>query len=92
MAMLMIQDASTETLAIYDEIIKQLEAAGHGHPAGRLSHTAVLKGAGYLVADVWESQEALDRFFQILGPMMQRAGGTLTRPEFYPVHNMIQDR
>lgn len=56
MALLMIQDASAESLASYDQIIAWLEAEGHGHPHGRLSHTAVRKGEGYLVADVWESQ------------------------------------
>ncbi len=63
MAILMIQDASEDTRASYDEVIKLLEAAGQGHPAGRQFHVAARKGNGYLVTDVWESQEALDRFF-----------------------------
>ncbi len=93
MAILMIQDASAESLAIYDQIIKQLEATGHSHPPGRISHTAVRKGDGYLVADVWESQEALNQFFQqVLGPLMQQAGTSGGRgPEIYPVHNLIRD-
>ena len=93
MAILMIQDAAAESLASYDQIIKQLEANGQGHPPGRISHTAVRKGEGYLVADVWESQEALDRFFQqTLGPLLAQAGTHGGgQPETYPVHNLIKD-
>lgn len=93
MAILMIQDASAESLASYDQIIAWLEAEGHGHPPGRLSHTAARKGDGYLVADVWESQEALDRFFrETLGPLFVRAGTSGGGyPDIYPVHNRITD-
>ncbi len=90
MAILMLQDASAESLAIYDQIIKQLEAAGHGHPPGRISHTAVRKGDGYLVADVWESQEALDRFFaQTLSGPLQEAGLNV-RPRFFQLVNTME--
>ena len=80
-----------DTLAAYDTVIKQLEDAGHQHPPGRLFHVAVRKGTGYLVSDGWESQEALDRFFQILGPLLAQVGSTGgERPEIYPVHNLIR--
>ncbi len=91
MAILMIHDASGDDLAHYDQVIAQLEAAGHGHPPGRRFHVAARKGTGYLVTDVWESQEAFDRFSQVLGPLLQEAG---SRPEHQsrqtlPVHNTI---
>lgn len=89
MAILMIQDASAGTLAQYDTLMKQLEEAGQGQPAGRLFHAAARKGDGFLVTDVWESQEALDRFFQTLGPLLERAGGA-QQPDIYPVHNLIR--
>ena len=91
MAILMLQDASADRLATYDTVIRQLEEAGQGHPPGRLSHVAVRKGDGYLVADVWESQAALDRFFLVLGPLLAQAGSTGGGPpEIYPVHNLIR--
>jgi hypothetical protein len=31
----MISDASDDTLAHYDQVIKELDAAGHGQPSGR---------------------------------------------------------
>ncbi len=91
MAILMLQDGSEDTLAIYDEAIRRLEAVGAGHPPGRVSHAAARKGDGYLVADVWESQEALDTFFQTLGPILAQQGSTGGKPpEIYPLHNLIR--
>jgi hypothetical protein len=90
MAILMIHDASDSMLGEYDRVIKELEAAGQGNPAGRLSHVAARKGDGYLVADVWESQEAFDRFAQTLVPLLERAGGRVPPPQVYPVHNTIK--
>ena len=90
MAILMIGDISDGTLAQYDQIIKDLEAAGQGTPPGRLSHVAARKGSGFLVVDVWESQEALDRFAQTLGPLIERLGGRSAAPQVYPVHNTIK--
>jgi hypothetical protein len=43
MALLFINDGSDDTLAHYDEVVKHLEAAGHGHPPGRLSHVTPRK-------------------------------------------------
>ena len=70
--------------------IKELEAAGQGNPPGRVSHVAARKGDGYLVVDVWESQEAFDRFAHTLVPLLERAGGRVPTPQFYPVHNIIK--
>ncbi len=90
MAILMIFDESEGKLAQYDEVIKKLEAAGQGNPPGRLSHVAARKGDGFLVADVWESQEAFERFGQTLVPMLERAGLRMVAPQMYPVHNTIK--
>jgi hypothetical protein len=89
MALLVIHDASQDALAQYDEVIKRLDETGLGHPPGRLSHVAARKGDGYLVADVWESQESFESFGDKLVPMIVEAGGTPVRPEVLPVHNMI---
>ena len=92
MAVLMISDASEDTLAHYDQVIEQLQAAGHGHPPGRQFHVAARKGTGYVVTDVWESQEAFDRFFEILDPLLQRVGSgpELQSVQILPVHNVIK--
>ena len=92
MAILFIADASNDTMAHYDESMKLLKAAGQEHPTGRLHHVAVPKGAGYQVVDVWESQEALDHFFQTtLGPILRQVGTTpVGQMETYPIHNIVK--
>ena len=89
MAILLISDASDDTIDQYDAVIKHLEAAGQGHPPGRQSHVAVRKGNGYLVVDVWESREALDRFAQALMPLLEQAGNRAFQPQIYPVYNSV---
>ncbi len=89
MAILMISDAATDTVAQYDDAIQKLEDAGHGNPPGRLSHVAALKGTGYIVVDVWESQEAFDAFAPVLIPLIEAAGGSFPKIEVAPVHNQI---
>jgi len=50
MAILMISDASEDPLAHYDQVIQQLEVAGHGHPPGQQFHVMARKGTGYVVS------------------------------------------
>ena len=89
MAILMIADASEGTLAHYDQVNKELETAGYGQPSGRQFHVAARKGTGYVVIDVWESQEALDRFSEILGPLLQQVGSEES-VQILPVHKVIK--
>lgn len=93
MAIVMISDAGTDTVEQYDQIIKQLDEAGHGNPPGRLSHTAALKDNGsYFVVDVWESPEALEQFAQVLVPLMEAVGGVPPELKISPLHNTINGR
>jgi hypothetical protein len=41
------------------------------------------------VSDIWESQEAFEKFAQTLGPIMEDLGVTGT-PEFIEIHNIIE--
>ena len=50
------------TPANYDEAIRRLDAAGEGHPAGRLHHIAVDADGEIEVFDIWESPEALQKW------------------------------
>ena len=90
MAIVAVSDAGTDSVEQYDQVIKQLEEAGHGNPPGRLLHTAALKDNGsYLVVDLWESPEALQRFAQVLMPLIETAGGGAPNLQISPIHNMI---
>jgi hypothetical protein len=73
----------------YDEAIKQLEAAGVGAPAGRLSHVALESDGNIHVFDVWESQEAFEAFGPTLIPILAGLGVDPGEPMVAPVHNTI---
>lgn len=89
MAIAVVFEAPGMAAEQYDRALKDLEAAGEGAPPGRLYHVAAPKDGGWLVVDVWDSQEALDRFGQTLMPILQKAGVTPPRPQIYPAHNII---
>ena len=55
---------------------------------GLLAHIAGQGESTFRVVDVWESEEALDRFAEIIGPILREAG-VEGEPEVYPVHTFI---
>ena len=77
------------TAAKYDEVVKRLEDAGAGHPPGRLFHASFGDEANLRVSDIWDTRENFDKFFAIVGPIMQELGVGASEPEFIEVHNTI---
>lgn len=93
MAIVMVSDAATDEIEQYDQIIKELEVAGYGHPKGRLSHLAARKDNGsYFVVDVWESAEDLERFGGVLLPLIEKIGGNPPALRVSPLHHTIDDQ
>ena len=82
-------DAPGMTAAQYDEVMKDLEAAGAGNPKGRQSHVAASKEEGWLVVDVWESPDSLNQFASTLIPILQKNGITPPQPQVFPAHNIL---
>ena len=80
---------SSFTPSGYDEVIKKLEAAGAGAPAGRLYHFALEAEGKIQVFDVWESQESFEAFGATLLPIMAAVGADPGQPMVSPVHNII---
>ena len=78
------------TAAQYDEILRRLDAAGAGKPAGRLYHACFGSGDKLQVFDIWESQQAFDKFGETLMPILQEIGTDPGQPMVEPVHNLIQ--
>ena len=76
----------------YDEIVRRLEAAGEGSPAGRLFHVSFGDKNNLRVSDIWDTHENFDRFFAVVGPMMPDLGIPAAEPEFIEVHNIIIPR
>jgi hypothetical protein len=77
------------TAAKYSEVVKRLEDAGAGNPPGRLFHVCFGDEANLRVSDIWDTRENFDKFFAIVGPIMQDLGLGAGEPEFFEVQNTI---
>jgi quinol monooxygenase YgiN len=89
MAIGMIFDGPGVTQAQYDQVRNEA-APGNRPPAGLLYHAAGPIPNGWRVIEVWESQEAFDRFFQDrLGAALQRANINV-QPQSFEVVNTMQ--
>lgn len=73
----------------YDQVMKDLEKAGHYTVNTRSYHCMALNETGSIVVDVWDSSEALNEFFGTLGPILSNNGIQPPAPEIYPVHNIV---
>jgi quinol monooxygenase YgiN len=74
----------------YDQVIEKLQLGGRTYP-GQLFHVAGPMEGGWRVVDVWESQEAADKFLQAkLGQAFQEVGIAPTQPKVWPVHNILR--
>ena len=79
----------------YDAVVRgltngrdRLESLSDGGIRGLMFHVAGQGADGFWVVDVWESQEAIDRFSQRARPIAQAAG--VTEPmKTYAVHNVL---
>jgi hypothetical protein len=87
MAIAFLQELPGMTQEHYDQVVETLRGK---RAQGRIFHVAGPMEGGWRVVDVWESQEAVNKFFQeLLGPAFQEAGMAATPPRFWPVHNML---
>ena len=73
----------------YDQVIKDLCAAGHEHPERRICHVASELPDGWYVIDIWDSAEALTEFAGILMPILAQNGVTPPQPVLLPVYNVM---
>lgn len=56
---------------------------------GLISHTAAPTSNGWLVVDVWESEEAFQQFGETLIPILRELGLADVQPQTYPVFNVV---
>ena len=90
MAIGVIFEGAGVTQAQYDQVRNEV-APGNTPAAGSglLYHAGGPSESGWSVIEVWESQEAIDRFFQEkLGAALQRAGIDV-QPRFFQVFNTM---
>jgi hypothetical protein len=73
----------------YDQVVETLQRDGKT-AQGRLFHLAGPMEGGWRVLEVWESQEAWDKFLrETLGPLLQGAGAPPPHQQLWPVHNSL---
>ena len=96
MAVVLVHQGPTLTQESYDEVVRRLtegrkdrvESPSDWPVEGLLVHVAGEGPSGFRVVDVWESEEACNRFGEILGPHLQAVGIT-EQPEMYPPHAFV---
>ena len=78
---------SDELATRYDDVLRKVVAISSGRP---MIHLAVPREYGFMVVDVWTSEEALRAFDE--NPELRRVLREAGMPEFklrvYPVHNL----
>ena len=90
----MMHDSPGGTKEQYEEVGRRL-TDGRGLNSlsdwpvdGILSHAAGPTNDGWRVVDVWESEEAFERFGSVIGPMLQEVGFP-GEPQVFPLHNFV---
>ena len=86
MAIAMLFELPGGTQEQYDAVLNEV---GTSYP-GRQFHVAGPVEGGWRVVDVWESQEAFDRFFnEKLGKALRNVGMAQPQVTVFPVHNLL---
>jgi hypothetical protein len=89
MAVALVFNGVGVTQAQYEQVLHEVNPDGKVAP-GVIFHVAGPATDGWRVVEVWESQEALDKFCQDkLGAALQKANISV-QPEVFPVQNMMQ--
>lgn len=89
MALAFIMEFPGVTQRQYDQALDRVQLGGKPYQ-GQIFHAAGPIADGWCVVDVWESQEAFDRFLQAkLGQALQEAGIPAPKQKVVPVHNML---
>jgi hypothetical protein len=79
-------DFQNVTSKQYDAVWADLRASGHANPEGLVFHASAEKPNGWKVIDIWESEEAFQRFGQTLMPLLAKHNIPMTQPEVLPVY------
>ena len=89
MAILAVFEATQVTQAQYDQVVKEV-MPGDKPTEGLLYHVAAPTPNGFRVVEVWDSQEALDNFFQrTLGQALKKANINV-QPQIAPVYKIVK--
>jgi hypothetical protein len=91
MAVLMMLEVPGGTLEQYERANELMGITGEDDaPEGLVSHVAAVTEDGIVIADVWESEKALETFFdERAGAALAEAGMPQAQPRIAQVHNHI---
>jgi len=88
---MMMAELPGATPVMYDQVNDRLGIDAANLPEGLISHHAGSTEGGMLIVDVWESQEAFERFSnERAGPVFEQLGIPPVEPRVLPVHNLIE--
>ena len=95
MPVVLVHQGPSVTQEGYDEAVRRLtggkgrmESPSDWPVEGLLVHAAGQTDQGFRVVDVWESEDACNRFGEVLMPILQDVGIT-DQPEIYPTHAFV---
>jgi heme-degrading monooxygenase HmoA len=95
MAVVVVFESPSLTQEGYEESVRRLtggksalESPADWPVDGLLAHASGQGANGFRVVDVWESQEAFQRFGETLVPILQEIG-VEGAPEIYPAHTFV---
>ncbi len=70
----------------YDRVWEDLENAGYSNPKGLVHHVGAPTKDGWMVVDVWDSEEHFNEFGKTLTPILEKNGVPPTEPTIMPLH------
>lgn len=76
------------TSAQYEKVWEDLRAAGHANPKGLLQHVGAATENGWMVIDIWESEDLFREFGQTLRPILASNGIATMEPKVLRIHHM----
>jgi hypothetical protein len=95
MSVVLVHQGPSLTQEKYEEVVSRLtggksrmDSPSDWPVEGLLVHAAGEGTQGFRVVDVWDSEEACNRFGEILGPILQEVGVT-DPPELYQAHTFV---
>ncbi len=95
MAVLMIHESPGGTEEQYKEVVSRLTDGKGFHSLsdwpvdGILFHVAAPMDGGWRVIDIWESEEAFERFGPVIGPVLEEIGFP-GEPRLFPICNIVK--
>jgi hypothetical protein len=95
MAIVLVHQGPDVTRESYNKVVRSMtgkdrvETPSDWPVEGLLVHAAGDGPNGFRVVDVWESEEAAQRFGEQLAPHLREAGIT-AEPEVYPAHAFVK--